>query len=51
MKSLIELAVAISMMAFAAGNLPKIVKAARKAQIYLLLESKSSNWGKPWTPD
>lgn len=50
MKSLIELAVAICVMAVAAGNLPKIVKAAKKAQILILKESSSSNWGKPWTP-
>jgi hypothetical protein len=51
MKALIELAVAISMMALAAGNFPKIIKTAKKAQIIILKESSSSKWGKPWTPD
>ena len=51
MKTLIELAVALTIAAFAAGNLPKIVKSVKKAQLYILKESSSSNWGKPWVPD
>ncbi len=50
MKAMIELAVAITVMAFAVGNLPKIIKAGRKAQFSVLKESRSSNWGKAWTP-
>lgn len=51
MKSIVELGLAIVLMAYAAGNLPKIVRNAKKAQLLLLKESSSSNWGRPWTPD
>ncbi len=50
MKSLIQIAITITMLAAAAGNLPKIIKQVRIAQIHLLMESRSSNWGRPWTP-
>lgn len=50
MKSIIEFGLAIALMAFVAGNLPKIVKGARKGQLFILKESSSSNWGKEWTP-
>ena len=50
MKPLIELAIALTVMAFAAGNLPKVVKSVKKAQFHILKESSSSNWGTPWTP-
>ncbi len=50
MKSLIQIAITITMLAVTAGNLPKIIKQVRIAQIHLLMESRSSNWGRPWTP-
>lgn len=50
MKTLIELAFTLTILAAAAGNLPKIIKQVRVAQIHLLMESRSSNWGRPWTP-
>lgn len=50
MKLIIELAITLSLVAVTAGNLPKIIKQVRMAQIYLVMESKSSSWGRPWTP-
>ena len=50
MKLFIEAAVTLSLLAAAAGNLPKIIKGVKLSQLYLVLESKSSSWGRPWTP-
>ncbi len=50
MKVLIELALVIALMAYSAGNLPNIVRSAKKAQLYLLKDSSSSSWGKAWIP-
>lgn len=50
MKTLFELAITITIIAATAGNLPKIIKHVRIAQFHLLMETRSSNWGKPWTP-
>lgn len=50
MKTLIEIAITLTLMAATTGNLPKIIKQIRLAQLHLLMESRSSNWGRPWTP-
>ncbi len=50
MKRLIEIAVAITVLAATAGNLPAIIKKVKIAQLHILMDAKSSNWGKPWTP-
>ena len=50
MKTLFELAITITILAVTAGNLPKIIEQVRTAQLHLLLETRSSNWGRPWTP-
>ncbi len=50
MKSLILIVITITMLPVTSGNLPKIIKQVRIAQIHLLMESRSSNWGRPWTP-
>ncbi len=50
MKSLIQIVITITMLAVTSGNLPKIIKQVRIAKIHLLMESRSSNWGRPWTP-
>lgn len=50
MKALIEFAVTILMAAVLTGNLPTLLKKVRKAQAYLIIESRTSNWGRAWTP-
>jgi hypothetical protein len=50
MKTLAEIAITITLLAAAAGNLPQIIKQVRIAQLHLLMETRSSNWGTPWTP-
>ncbi len=32
-------------------SLPDILNEIRRAQIYLVIESRSTSWGKPWVPD
>lgn len=50
MKSLIEIAITVLLLAAVAGNLPKIIMEVRIAQLHLLMETRSSDWGRPWTP-
>lgn len=50
MKVLAEIAIALTLLAATAGNLPTIIKKVRIAQLHLLMETRSSNWGTPWTP-
>jgi len=50
MKILTEIAITVTLLATAAGNLPTIIQKVRIAQIHLLMETRSSNWGRPWTP-
>ncbi len=50
MKALAEIAITLTILAAAAGNLPWIIKQAQIAQLHILVETKSSNWGTPWTP-
>lgn len=51
MKALFELAILTTILAATAGNLSKIIKEVRIAQLHLLMETRSSNWGRPWTPE
>lgn len=50
MKTLAEIAITLTVLAATAGNLPAIVRKVRVAQLHLLMETRSSNWGKAWTP-
>jgi len=40
-----QMAVTLAILAVATGNLPRILKEVRKAQLVLLEESKASRWG------
>ena len=42
---IIELSVALTLVAAATGNLPKVIKEVQLAQFRLLEESGSSTWG------
>ena len=50
MKIIVELGVAVFLIAYTANRLPKIIKQVRKGQLYLLKESSSTRWGSAWTP-
>jgi hypothetical protein len=43
-KSLIQMAVTLAILAVSTGKLPLILKEVRKAQLVLLEESKASKW-------
>jgi hypothetical protein len=43
-KSLIQMAVTLAILAVSTGSLPLILKEVRKAQVGLLEESKASKW-------
>jgi hypothetical protein len=45
-KSLIQMAVTLAILAASTGKLPFILKEVRKAQLVLLVESKASRWGR-----
>jgi hypothetical protein len=49
MKSLIAIAVTLAFAAVASGNLPKILKQVRIAQLQLIKESQASKWPKAMT--
>ena len=49
-KSLVQVAVTLAILAVSTGKLPLILKEVRKAQIVLLEESKASRWGQVWLP-
>lgn len=46
-EKLIPVAVGLAIMAAASGQLPKVILELRIAQLRLLKEAQSSNWGKP----
>ena len=48
-KSLVQVAVTLAILAVSTGKLPLILKEVRKAQLVLLEESKASRWGTPST--
>ena len=45
-RSLIQIAVTLALLAVSTGSLPLILKEVRKAQLELLEESKASKWGR-----
>lgn len=45
-KSLIQMAITLAILAASTGKLPLILKEVRKAQLVLLEESKASRWGR-----
>ena len=49
-KSLIQIAVTLAILAVSTGKLPPILKEVRKAQLVLLEESKASRWGQAYLP-
>ncbi len=49
--SIIKIIIAFLFFAALTKKLPDILKEIRKAQIFLVIESRSSSWGKPWVPD
>lgn len=46
---LIQVATTLAFLAVASGNLPRVLKEVRIAQLKLLKESQASRWGKAWT--
>lgn len=50
MKAIFEIAMAVTLTAATAGNLPWVLKQVRSAKLHLILESRTSNWGRAWTP-
>lgn len=49
MDSLIKISVSLAIAAVFTGNLPKVLKVVRRAQIELIQESKASKWPKALT--
>jgi hypothetical protein len=49
MSDLIKIAAVLAFIAVGSGNLPKILKLVRKAQIQLVKESQASKWPKAMT--
>ena len=47
---IIPIAVTFAFLAVGSGNLPKVLKKLRVAQLELLKDSQASRWGKAWTP-
>ena len=50
MKSIIVIASTLAMLAAGSGQLPKVVHQVRIAQLQILKEMQTKNWGTPWTP-
>jgi hypothetical protein len=46
-EKLIQIAVALAVLAAATGQLPKIIRGVRAAQAQLIRESRASRWGQP----
>ncbi len=49
LQKLIPIAVTLAFLAASTGQLPKVLKMLRIAQLQLIKESQASNWGRPWT--
>ncbi len=47
---LIQLAVTLAVIAASTGQLPKVIKEIRIAQLKLVKESQASKWGMPMLP-
>lgn len=50
MKSIIALASTLVILAASTGQIPKAVRQVRIAQLQILKEMQTKNWGTPWTP-
>lgn len=50
MKSIIALASTLAIAAAGTGQLPKVVHQVRIAQLQILKQMQTKNWGTPWTP-
>lgn len=50
MKKNIAIILILALLSLGVIKLPKILKVFRTAQIQLLIKSRASKWGKPWTP-
>lgn len=50
MKSIIAIASALTLIAASTAQLPKLVHQARIAQLEMLKQMQTKNWGTPWTP-
>ena len=44
---LIQIATALAILAVSTGQLPRILREVRVAQLYLIKDSQASKWGKP----
>lgn len=51
MKTLFKLLVFVGLLSLGFLELPTLIKVVRKAQMSLVIESRSTTWGKPWMPD
>lgn len=49
-KTLIQIAATLTVIALSSGRLPSILKEVRLAQLHLLKESQASMWGQPLLP-
>jgi hypothetical protein len=47
---LIQVAVTLAILAASTGQLPKVIKGVRIAQLKLIKESQASKWGMPMLP-
>ncbi len=50
MDKLISISVTLAVLTVSTGQLPRVLKAVRIAQLKLLKESQSSKWGMPMLP-
>ena len=50
MKEIIAIASTMALFAAGTGKLPKVVHQVRIAQLQILKEMQTKNWGTPWTP-
>jgi hypothetical protein len=48
-EKLIQIAVALAVLAASTSQLPKVIHTVRVAQIQLIKESQASNWGCPFS--
>lgn len=49
-EKLIQLAVALAILAASTGQLPKVIHSVRVAQLQLIKESQASKWGRAMLP-
>jgi hypothetical protein len=50
MKEIIAIASTLALLAAGTGKPPKVVHQIRFAQLQILKEMQTKNWGTPWTP-